>query len=52
MSIEQELKQRIVELEGENARLREIAHAFLPVMEAMRPLVLNLERLKDVARSV
>jgi len=34
----------------ENARLREIASAFLPVMEAARPLVLNLERLRDAAR--
>lgn len=31
-------------------RGREISVAFLPVMEAMRPLVLNLERLKDAAR--
>lgn len=36
---------------AELKNLREIAAAFLPVMEAMRPLVLNLERLKDAAKN-
>jgi hypothetical protein len=29
----------------------EIVYNFLPIMEAARPLVLNLERLKDWARA-
>lgn len=33
--------------EADARRGREIAEAFLPVMEAMRPFVLNYENLKD-----
>lgn len=35
------------QLELQAARGREISRAFLPVMQAARPLVLNLERLID-----
>lgn len=43
------LTEALAELSAENTRLREIATAFWPVMQSMRPLVLNLERLKDAA---
>lgn len=44
---EDELRQRIAQLEDENQRLRELCADMLPVFQAARPLVLNLERLKD-----
>lgn len=43
------LSQEVLRLEKYAAIGREIAGAFLPVMEAARPLVLNLERLRDAA---
>lgn len=46
-----ELRAAFAELIEENKRLREIAMTFLPVMEAARPLVLNLERLRDATRA-
>lgn len=44
------LRAEISRLEKDAATGREIAAVFLPVMEAARPLVLNLERLRDAAK--
>ena len=44
------LRSRCEAAEREAAIGRDITAAMLPVFDAMRPLVLNLERLKDAAR--
>lgn len=41
---------RLAWLYEENRRLRKLCRDMLPVFEAARPLVLNLERLRDAAK--
>lgn len=51
-SLEQEnarLRASVQNLEAENDQLRRLCQDMLPVFEAARPLVLNLERLRDAA---
>lgn len=43
------LRNMVDALEHENAQLRRLCRDMLPVFEAARPLVLNLERLRDAA---
>lgn len=43
------LRNMVDALEHENAQLRRLCQDMLPVFEAARPLVLNLERLRDAA---
>ncbi|WP_036166802.1 hypothetical protein [Noviluteimonas dokdonensis] len=46
-SVSRTLAAEVRRLQQDAQHGRDIADAFLPVMEAMRPLVLNLERLRD-----
>lgn len=43
------LRSLVDALEFENSQLRKLCADMLPVFEAARPLVLNLERLRDAA---
>lgn len=47
---EDPIHDEIERLRAENARLRKLCRDMLPVFEAARPLVLNLERLRDAAK--
>lgn len=47
---EEDLNSLVFALKKERDELRALCRTMLPVFEAARPLVLNLERLRDAAK--